>query len=126
MRRIIAGRAGPEVHDPPILAKSLWWTIEYNSSTGDTPIRTVINRTRKPVKIPLPGGKTLFLGPSRRGQVQDEAIERPAFKKLIETGDIEVLDEKHQLVVEDKMSTRIHRSSRPHQGLIGQTRKGDR
>ena len=94
--------------------------------TGDTPIRTIINRTRKPVKIPLSGGKTLFLGPSRRGQVHDEAIERPAFKKLIETGDIEVLDEKHQMVVEDKMSTRIHRSSRPHQGLIGQTRKGDR
>ncbi len=86
----------------------------------------MINRTRRPVKISLPGGKTLFLGPSHRGQVHDDALDRPAFKKLIETGEIEVLDEEHYLVVEDKMSTRIHRSPRGHQAFKNQSRKGER
>ena len=89
-------------------------------------MKSVVNKTRTPIKIPLPGGKTLHLGLVGNGQIPDEALERPAFKKLIEAGEIEVLDEKHQLVMEDKMSTRVHRSSRPHQGLIGQPRKGDR
>lgn len=110
----------------PILDEGLRYTLECIYRTGDTPIRTLINKTRRPVKIPLPGGKTLFLGPSRRGQVQDDTLERPAVKKLIEAGEIEVLDEKHHLVVEDRMSTQTHRTSRGHQGLKNQPRKGDR
>jgi hypothetical protein len=108
------------------LADDPGWGLEWNDGKGDTPIRTVINKTLRPVKIPLPGGKTLFLGPSRRGQVSDDALERPAFQKLVESGDIEVLDEKHPLVAEDKMSARTHRSTRGQQGFKNQGRKGDR
>jgi len=56
-------------------------------------MKTVINKTRKPLRIRLPGGKTLFLGATRRGQVRDEALEHPPVKRLLETGDIEVSDD---------------------------------
>jgi len=56
-------------------------------------MKTVTNKTRKPLRIRLPGGKTLFLGATRRGQVRDEALEHPPVKRLLEAGDIEVSDD---------------------------------
>ena len=45
---------------------------------------TVRNKTRKPLRVPLPGGKVLHLGPGKSGQVADDAVDRPAFKKLVD------------------------------------------
>ena len=53
-------------------------------------MKTITNKTRKPIRVPLPGGKFLHLGPSRTGQIADAAAGRPAVKKMIEAGDLEV------------------------------------
>ncbi|MBC8371125.1 MAG: hypothetical protein H8E25_14090 [Planctomycetes bacterium] len=49
------------------------------------------NTSKKPIKVPLPGGKSLFLGPSAKGQVNDKSAEHPPFQELVESGAIEVL-----------------------------------
>ena len=49
----------------------------------------VINKTNKPLRIPLPGGKKLFLGPGKTGQVTAKALQHPPLVKLIEAGDVE-------------------------------------
>ena len=49
----------------------------------------ITNKSGKPLSIPLPGGKKLFLGPGRTGQVSNKALEHPPLAKLIEDGDIE-------------------------------------
>lgn len=54
----------------------------------------ITNKTRKPLSIPLPGGKKLFLGPGKTGQIAPKAAERPALKKLIDAGEVEVTDTK--------------------------------
>ena len=36
-------------------------------------MKTIINKTRKPLRIRLPGGKTLFLGGTREAKLRDEA-----------------------------------------------------
>ena len=56
-------------------------------------IKTIINKSRKPLRIALPLGKTLHLGPGSLGQVHDDALERPALQKLIEAGEIELIDD---------------------------------
>jgi hypothetical protein len=56
-------------------------------------MKTIRNRSARPLKIHLPGGKVLHLGPGNSGQVHDKALERPAFQKLLEAGDVEVTDE---------------------------------
>ena len=53
----------------------------------------IINKTGKPLRIPLAGGKKLFLGPGKTGQVTPKALERPALVKLLEAGDIETTGE---------------------------------
>jgi hypothetical protein len=50
----------------------------------------ITNKTRKPLSVPLPGGKKLFLGPGKSGQVTPKALEFPALKALIDSGDLEV------------------------------------
>ena len=49
----------------------------------------ITNKTRKPLSLPLPGGKRLFLGPGKTGQVSPKALEHPPLVKLLEAGDIE-------------------------------------
>jgi hypothetical protein len=53
-------------------------------------MKTIKNLTYRPLRIALPGGKTLHLGPAQSAKVADAAIDRPALKKLLEAGEIEV------------------------------------
>jgi len=95
--------------------------------SGDPAIQTVINKTRRPIKISLPRGKTLYLSPSGRGQVHDDTLERPAFKKLLEAGDVEVLvEDGSPAVASDGGSSRISRSAQGHPATRNVSRKGDR
>ena len=52
----------------------------------------ITNKTRKPLSLPLPGGKKLFLGPGKTGQVTPKALDHPALVALLESGDIETAD----------------------------------
>ena len=56
----------------------------------------ITNKTRKPLSLPLPGGKRLFLGPGKTGQVSPKALEHPLLVKLLEAGDIETSAEGHK------------------------------
>ena len=55
-------------------------------------MKTVVNKTRLPIKVPLPRGKALHLGPGKEGQIRDEASEHAAVKKLVDSGKIEIFD----------------------------------
>jgi hypothetical protein len=56
-------------------------------------MKTVANKTAKPLSIPLPGGKTLHLGPRKIAQISSRAAEYPEVKKLVAAGEIEISDE---------------------------------
>lgn len=58
----------------------------------------ITNKTKKALSIPLPGGKKLFLGPGKTGQVTPKALQRPALMKLIEAGDIETAEGNAQTI----------------------------
>ena len=55
-------------------------------------MKSLVNNTPKPIRLRLPGGKTLFLGGLRQATVRDEALEHPPVKKLIEAGTLEVVE----------------------------------
>ncbi len=50
------------------------------------------NTSKRPLKVPLPGGKRLFLIPGGKGQILPKAADHPPVKKLIDDGELEVLD----------------------------------
>ncbi len=49
------------------------------------------NKTKRPLAVPLPGGKKLRLGPGKTGQITAKATEFPAVVKLIEADEIEIV-----------------------------------
>jgi hypothetical protein len=51
----------------------------------------ITNLTPRPLKISLPGGKVLRLGPRMTGQITAKAAEHPPVKKLLEDGVIEIV-----------------------------------
>lgn len=53
----------------------------------------ITNKTKKPLSVPLPAGKKLFLSPGKTGQITRKAAERPAVVKLVEAGDVEISEE---------------------------------
>ena len=59
-------------------------------------MKTVINKTRAPLRITLPGGKALHLGPGKSGQIRDEAVEYPAVKKLVKADQIEIREDRER------------------------------
>lgn len=54
-------------------------------------MRELRNKTSRPLRIPLPGGKSLFVGPAMVAQIADNAVEHASVKKLVEDGSIEIL-----------------------------------
>jgi len=58
-------------------------------------MKEIRNLTQAPLRVPLGGGKVLHLGPAHRGQVSDDTVERAAFRKLVDSGAIEVLGQGH-------------------------------
>ncbi len=56
----------------------------------------VSNKTNKPLSVPLPGGKTLHLGPGQTGQIAARAAEGAALKKLVEAGELELVGDDSQ------------------------------
>ena len=53
---------------------------------------TITNKTARPLAVSLPGGKKLRLGPFKSGEIASKAVDHPAVQKLIEAGDVEILD----------------------------------
>ena len=56
-------------------------------------MKQIVNKTQRPIRVPLPGGKSLFLGPAKAGQVSDQAVQAPSFQKLVKSGTIELVGE---------------------------------
>lgn len=56
-------------------------------------MKTVRNKTRRPLRIPIPGGKFLHLGPAKTGQIADKTAGAARFQKMVAAGEIEVLGE---------------------------------
>jgi hypothetical protein len=53
-------------------------------------MKTVVNKTHQPLKVPLPQGKVLHLGPDKTGEINDNAADHPPLKKLVEDGQLEI------------------------------------
>jgi len=54
----------------------------------------VSNKTKRPLTVPLPGGKKLRLGPGKTGQISPKAAQHPPLKKLVDDGELEVFEGK--------------------------------
>ncbi len=52
----------------------------------------ISNKTNRPLKVNLPGGKRLHLAPRGKAKITPKTAEFPAVLKMVEAGDVEILD----------------------------------
>ncbi len=89
-------------------------------------MKTIVNRTRRPLKIQLQGGKVLHLGPGKTGQVSDQTTERVSFRKLVKDGDIEVQGEGEATMDPSGASQTLSESTHGHHQTTVVHPKGNR
>jgi len=77
-------------------------------------MKTIVNRRRLPIRVPLPGGKVLHLGPSKTGQIADPHVDLPAVRKLIDTGAIAVMGDGEHPDAAGGAESRPHEGTRGH------------
>jgi acylphosphatase len=56
-------------------------------------MKEILNKTGRPLRIALPRGKVLRVGPRMVAQVADSAVELKSILKLVEDGSIEIVGE---------------------------------
>jgi hypothetical protein len=86
----------------------------------------VRNKTQKPLSVPLPGGKTLHLGPGRTGQVSAKAVDDPRLKKLVDADELEVIGEDARPAAGPTARKRERGFMLGHTSGAGTRRSGDR
>jgi hypothetical protein len=89
-------------------------------------MKTVSNKTQRPVSVPLPRGKTLHLGPGKTGHISSKDVEYPQLKKLIDAGEIEVLGEGPEPIDGAAGGKKRRTSMDGHTSGGGGRRSGDR
>jgi len=89
-------------------------------------MKTVRNNTKKPLAVPLPGGKTLHLGPGNTGEIATQAAEHPPLKRLVEAKELEVFDGRHAAGAAAAPGARVHASTGGRHPTQKSGRRGDR
>ena len=56
-------------------------------------MKTVRNKTPRPLRVHLSRGKTLHLGPLKEGQISGHDVEAGGVQRLVEAGELEILGE---------------------------------
>ena len=56
-------------------------------------MKVIRNKTARPLRISLGGGKVLHLGPHKDGEIADGAADHDAIQKLVKEDVIEILGE---------------------------------
>lgn len=76
----------------PGLTRARKCLAHFNETIYDLSyMATISNKTTKPLSVPLPGGKTLHLGPKASGEVSPRAAEHAPLRKLIDAGEVELV-----------------------------------
>jgi hypothetical protein len=89
-------------------------------------MKTLINKSHKPIRIPLPGGRTLFLGPGKSGQIADRHAALPAVARLIDEGTVVLADEAAHADAAGSGGGQEHQSTHGHAPVKVVRPRGDR
>ena len=89
-------------------------------------MKTVLNKTRRPLRIALSRGRVLRLGPLREGQIAARDADRDAVKRRVADGDIEIFDDASRTGASSTSAPGGHaRAGGPH-ARFSAAKRGDR
>lgn len=89
-------------------------------------MKSIRNTTQRPIRVPLPRGKKLHLGPGKISEIGTPAADHPPLKALVEAGDIEILADSERHVDSTTVSEGGRASTQGYRSGAKAPRGGDR
>ena len=89
-------------------------------------MKTILNKSRKPIRVPLPGNKVLYLGPSKTGQIADQHATAPGVQRLLKRGDLEIVGDGARAGGADGAESTVHEATHGHKPPTVVLPKGNR
>jgi len=89
-------------------------------------VPTIRNKTPSALRVPLPGGKKLHLGPGQTGQVSPKAVDHPGLVALVEDDKLEITDEGQTRTGHSVGAHRAKPTDAAHHSTGGTRSTGDR
>ena len=89
-------------------------------------MKTVRNKSHRPLKVRLSRGKTLHLGPLKEGQISVHDVEAAGVQRLVEAGELEILGEGSQAPEGAGQSVAAHADTHGHHPDVSVPKRGDR
>jgi hypothetical protein len=89
-------------------------------------MRTIVNKTPRPLRIHLSQGKVLHLGPLKEGQIATHDADSEGITKLVEAGEIEILGEGPRTSSASGESDAAHPDTSGHHPHTTVKKRGDR
>ncbi len=89
-------------------------------------MKTVRNKTHRPLRVRLSQGKTLHLGPLKEGQISFQDVDSGGVKRLVEAGELELLGDGAQAQGGTVPSPARHADTHGHHPGTTVTKRGDR
>jgi hypothetical protein len=95
-------------------------------TSGGLTVKTIRNKTHAPLRVPLPRGKVLHLGPNQSGQIAHTDVDHEPLQKLVESGTLEVVDDKSAAAAVHDQEKGPHEDPHGHHPPTGSQVRGDR
>lgn len=89
-------------------------------------MKTVRNKTNRPLRVSLSRGKTLHLGPRREGQISAHDVDAEGVKRRLEAGELEILGEGPHAPAAAGRSSGAHADTHGHHPDVSVPKRGDR
>ncbi len=89
-------------------------------------MKTIVNKTPGPLRVPLPRGKVLHLGPLKTGEISHNDLDHEPLQRLIEAGKVEIQGDGSGVEVSHEHARSPHAETRGHHPPTNAPVKGDR
>ena len=94
-------------------------------SSREGAMKTVRNKTRRPLRVHLARGKTIHLGPLKEGQISVHDVETGRVQRLVEAGELEIVGEGTQAVDAAAPSVSAPTDTHGHHPATSAPKRGD-
>lgn len=89
-------------------------------------MKTVRNKTHRPLRVRLSSGRVLHLGPAKTGQIAAGDAERDSVQKMVAAGEIEIVGEGPHADVQHGDRGQGHSESHGFHPPVTSKKRGDR
>jgi hypothetical protein len=89
-------------------------------------VKTIRNKTHAPVRVPLPRGKVLHLGPAQEGQIAHTDVDHAPLQELVANNVLAIVDDQSAAAAAHEHEKGAHADTHGHHPPTGSPVRGDR